>query len=43
MSSYMPRSDADFNNWQGNFIATLTNYLTDLGLTADEITAITTN
>jgi len=38
----MPRSDADFNNWQGNFIATLTNYLTDLGLTAEEITPITT-
>ncbi|WP_446421963.1 hypothetical protein [Coleofasciculus sp.] len=42
MSSYMPRSDADFNNWQGNFIATLTNHLTDLGLTAEEITSITT-
>ncbi len=42
MTNYMPRSDADFNNWQGNFIATLTNYLTDLGLTAEEITPITT-
>ncbi|EDX73626.1 hypothetical protein MC7420_6674 [Coleofasciculus chthonoplastes PCC 7420] len=42
MTSYMPRSDADFNNWQANFVTALTNYLSDLGLTAEDITSITT-
>jgi len=43
MADYIPRNDADFNNWQNNFITYATTNQKQLGLTAEQITTLTTS
>jgi hypothetical protein len=42
MADYIPRSDADFNTWQANFLNYVGSNLAPLGLTAADLTPLTT-
>jgi hypothetical protein len=39
-NDYIPRSDADFNTWQDNFITNLQTYRTSFGMSSDELTPL---
>lgn len=41
MPDYIPSSDSEFNNWQTHFINYLSAHVTELGLTAADLTPLT--
>ncbi|MBD0372172.1 MAG: hypothetical protein ICV60_15125 [Pyrinomonadaceae bacterium] len=41
MADYIPRPDAEFNNWQANFISYLNSHMAELGLSAADLSLLT--